>query len=76
MKTLGSFQVPVLASAPALPVAGQIYFNSTSNKLLGWNGTAWVSLESDGGNSDTVDGMHASDFMTKGPVTWNQLKGV
>ncbi|RAK21153.1 hypothetical protein B0I26_103105 [Anoxybacillus vitaminiphilus] len=27
-------------------------------------------------NADTVDGKHAADFMPKGPITWNQLKGV
>lgn len=33
-----------LASAPADPKAGQIYFDSASNKFYGYNGTAWVDL--------------------------------
>ena len=36
--------------------------------------------ENDGSGSgldaDKLDGKHATDFMSKGPVTWNQLKGV
>lgn len=33
-----------LATAPANPVAGQIYFNSTDKKFYGYNGTGWVDL--------------------------------
>ena len=27
-------------------------------------------------DADLLDGKHATDFMPKGPITWNQLKGV
>lgn len=37
-----------LASAPANPVAGQIYFNTATNKYMGYNGSAWVDLSSQG----------------------------
>lgn len=37
-----------LASAPASPVAGQIYFNTATNKYMGYNGSAWVDLSSQG----------------------------
>lgn len=33
-----------LAVAPTAPAAGQIYFDTVSNKFYGWNGTAWVDL--------------------------------
>ena len=35
-----------------------------------------TSLPANGGNSDTVDGKHASDFLPKKGLTWNDLKGV
>lgn len=35
-----------------------------------------ASLPANGGNADTVDGKHASDFLPSGGVTWGQLKGV
>lgn len=33
-----------LATAPANPVSGQIYFNSADNKFYGYNGTGWIDL--------------------------------
>lgn len=37
-----------LASAPASPVAGQVYFNTATNKYMGYNGSSWVDLSSQG----------------------------
>ncbi len=37
-----------LAGAPAAPVKGQFYFNSTDNVLYWWNGTAWVPAQDSG----------------------------
>ncbi len=34
-----------LATAPASPVAGQIYFDTTLNKLRVWSGTAWLTMD-------------------------------
>lgn len=34
-----------LASAPGSPVAGQIYFNTTSDTLFFYDGTAWVDTQ-------------------------------
>lgn len=35
-----------------------------------------TSLPANGGNADTLDGKHASDFLTTTGITWNDLKGV
>ena len=37
-----------LASAPASPVAGQVYYNTATNKYMGYNGSDWVDLSSQG----------------------------
>lgn len=34
-----------LASAPASPVIGQVYFNTTTNKAMCWDGTNWIPWE-------------------------------
>lgn len=39
-----------LASAPTNPVVGQVYYNTTTNAFMGWNG-AWVDLGATGGSS-------------------------
>lgn len=37
--------IQVLSVAPSSPQPGQIYYSSTSNTILQWNGTAWVPLD-------------------------------
>ncbi len=37
-----------LAAAPATPGLGQVYYDSTSNKFYGWNGSTWIALDSQG----------------------------
>lgn len=34
-----------LATAPASPVSGQVYFDTTLNKLRVWSGTAWLTMD-------------------------------
>jgi len=47
-----------LAAAPLSPVKGQVYFDSTSNILYWWNGSAWVSAA--GGN--VGNGTNAAEY--------------
>lgn len=37
-----------LATAPSSPVKGQIYYNTATNKYMGYNGSAWVDLSNQG----------------------------
>jgi len=38
---LQNARIHYLASDPSTPVVGQLYFNSSSNKLRTWNGSTW-----------------------------------
>lgn len=38
----GRLRTPRLASAPASPVVGEMYYDTATNKLYWWNGSAWV----------------------------------
>lgn len=39
--------IHVLATAPTNPVEGQIYYNSTDNKLFFFDGTSWIDASGD-----------------------------
>lgn len=40
----GSFVLPVMASAPASPVIGQMYFDSVLSVARVWDGSTWQDL--------------------------------
>jgi hypothetical protein len=43
-----------LSTAPGSPVAGQIYYDTDTNQITVWNGTAWVSLAAGGDVSGQI----------------------
>jgi hypothetical protein len=59
-----------LSTDPASGVAGEVYYNTTSNKLRFYNGTAWADVSSGGGGgggssvtiSDTAPSGAAGDM--------------
>ena len=53
-----------LASAPASPVKGQIYFNTTTNKAMVYDGTNWVPWEADTNAVTGVKGNSESSYRT------------
>lgn len=42
--SLQSARFENLANAPTSPLPGQQYYNTATNKFMGWNGTIWVDL--------------------------------
>lgn len=46
-----------LASAPASPVAGQIYFNTSDGEIYYYDGTAWISVLNE---SEVISGLYAN----------------
>ena len=55
-----------LSNPPASPVAGQIYYDTDTNQITLWNGTAWVSLAQGGDVSAlitaAIDALTTSDI--------------
>jgi len=50
----GTLKPPRLASAPASPAAGQLYYDTGTNTLYWWNGTSWVSSAGAGAPPDAT----------------------
>jgi hypothetical protein len=67
-----------LASAPSSPVAGQVYFNTATNKYMGYNGSAWVDLSNQGEVYTFSNGLtkDASNNVTLDVATSSAIGGV
>lgn len=61
---LQNARIQNLASAPASPVKGQIYFNTTTNKAMVYDGTNWVPWEADTNSVTGVKGNSESTYRT------------
>lgn len=66
-----------LASAPASPVAGQEYFNTSDNKKYIWNGSSWVDETNQGKIYTFSTGLtETSGTVTLDKATTSALGGV
>ena len=65
---VGRLRTPRLASAPASPAYGEMYFDTAASKLFFWNGTAWTQT---GGGS----GMTWVPALSATPVLDGGLSG-
>lgn len=57
---LQNVRIQNLATAPANPVTGQIYYNSVDKTLYVWNGTSWVDVGLIFSNKSILDSITAA----------------
>lgn len=60
--------IPSLASDPASGTSGQVYFNTTSNKMMFYNGSAWTEMGA--GSSSASNFANVTGYTTPGSYTY------
>jgi hypothetical protein len=73
-KTIPSNLTTAERDAIATPVLSEIIFNTTTNKLQNWDGSAWVDIDSGGGGggsyfkAEVIVTTSSNNFKTSSPV--------
>ncbi len=64
-----------LSTDPASGFSGEVYYNSTSNKLRFYNGTAWADVSSGGGGGSGVTVSDTAPSGATGDLWFNSETG-
>jgi hypothetical protein len=76
-RLLTTQRIANLSTDPASGVSGEVYYNSTSNKLRFYNGTAWADVDSGGGGGGgaSVTVADTAPSGSTGNLWFNSLNG-
>src|ERR687897_492004 len=58
--------IQVLSADPSSPVAGQVYFNSSTGKLRQYNGSTWVEYGTGAGAGVLAAAVQGTDYYAPG----------
>src|SRR6266540_2588677 len=65
--------VQVLATAPASPAAGRMYYDSALAKLRYYNGSGWVDLDATATDAATLNGQLPTYYLSRANHTGTQV---
>lgn len=67
-KILSRLRLPKYANAPLSAVSGDLYYNTTDNKVYAYNGSSWVDLGATSGGGGGGGGGSAVFFQSTTPT--------
>ena len=67
-RILNRLRLPKYSSNPSSPASGDVYYNTTDNKVYAYNNTSWVDLGATGGGGGGGGGGSAVFFQSATPT--------